>query len=111
MIPVKDLKSKIDYSGRVKPRKPLNIIGRKVYVYYEGERYKSPAWVLGSFRKFWLVYFVYDDKSIMAVTKQEIAEVTQDRLSEKTRLRYRKETMHKAQEVIRMIKAEDGPKK
>ena len=54
-----------------------------------------------------MVYFVWDDKSIMGVTKDEIAEVTKDQISEKTRLRYKAQTMKKANEVIQMIKAEE----
>ena len=80
------------------------MLGRKIYVYYQGERYHSPAFVLGSFRQYWIVYFFYDDKSVMAVTKSEIAEITPDRITEKTRLKYRQQTMEKAREVIEMIK-------
>ena len=88
----------------MKPKKQLNMLGRKIYVYYQGERYHSPAFVLGSFRQYWIVYFFYDDKSVMAVTKKEITEVTPDKITEKTRLKYRKQTMAKAREVIEMIK-------
>ena len=84
------------------------MLGRKIYVYYQGERYHSPAWVIWFYKEYWLVYFAYDDKSIMAVTKAEIAEVTPDTISRKTRLRYKKMTTAKAQQVIRAIKAEEG---
>ena len=69
-----------------KVKKKKSLLREKLYT----RMYKSPAYVVEEYRGFYIIYF-RSDKSYLAVNNSEIWYLTNDQITEKTRLKYLKD--------------------